>query len=373
MGLALAACVNLKPNASEITIGAIYNLTGSQRALDAPSAQGARTAVAAINRNGGVLGKRVALRIVDGESRPSVIARKTEQLFEENPSMPGVIGLSDTDMVLAAAPIAAKHQRVFLTSGATSPRLPHQVPEYLFLACYGDNVQAAVGAEWAFSKLGARQAMILYNRDSTYSQLLQNYFRTRFEALGGHIVHTRSYAPDELETLAIQPDNIDLVYLAATPDEVLPVLSALRKSGILAPVLGGDGLDIGVAWGNGTAFKDVFFTTHAYLGKDVSSPRLMAFKKAVAESYPTAEPDAFTALGFDCVNLLVEAIRAAGTTQPEAVRMALADINGYQGITGNISYRSSGQIPLKSVTIIEVDHGEQKWVGEYLPAKTPKP
>ncbi|MEZ4678407.1 MAG: hypothetical protein R2932_29740 [Caldilineaceae bacterium] len=47
------------------------------------------------------------------------------------------------------APAAAAAQRLFLTSGATSPQLPAQVPDYLYLACFGDNVQAAAAAEWA--------------------------------------------------------------------------------------------------------------------------------------------------------------------------------------------------------------------------------
>jgi len=369
----LTECFYHAKNTSEITIGAIYNLTGSQRDLDVPSAQGARAAVEKINRQGGLLGKKVTLAVVDGESQPQMVAKKTAELLANHPFMPGIIGLSDTDMVLAAAPVAARYKRVFLTSGATSPQLPQQVPDYLFLACFGDNVQAAVGAEWAYSKLGARDVMILYNRSSTYTRLLQNYFRTRFEELGGRVLKTLAYTPDDLSSLAIQPGQIDMVYLSATPDEVLTALAELRKAGISAPVLGGDGLDIGTAWQKGPQFKDVFFTTHAYLGSDNTSPRVKAFKKSFAEVYPTIEPDAFTALGFDSATLLIEAINKAGSIQAEAVQKALANMQGFQGITGSISYRSGSQIPEKSVTIINVTQGKQKNVGEYLPVKTPQP
>jgi hypothetical protein len=58
--------------------------------------------------------------------------------------------------------------RVFLTSGATSPKLPGQVPEFLFLARFGDNVQAAAGAEWAYRQLGERTALVLHDPDQTY-------------------------------------------------------------------------------------------------------------------------------------------------------------------------------------------------------------
>ena len=373
VGLVLSACSFHNRDTSEITIGAIYNLTGSQSNLDVPSAQGARLAVEEINSNGGLLGKKVTLSVEDGESQPQIVARKTATLLDRLPFMPGIIGLSDTDMVLAAAPVAAQHKRVFLTSGATSPHLPQQAPDYLFLACFGDNVQAAVGAEWAYSDLGAREVMVLYNKNSTYSRLLKNYFQSRFQELGGHVVKTQAYTPDDPGSLSIKPGKIDLVYLSATPEDVLTVLAQLRKAGISVPVLGGDGLDIGIAWQEALEIKDVYFTTHAYLGVDNKNPRVKAFRKSFAKIYPGIEPDAFTALGFDSVTLLAEAIHKAGSIQPEAVRNALAKMKGFEGITGSISYLPESRIPLKSVSIINVTQGKQQFVGEYLPSKIPKP
>jgi branched-chain amino acid transport system substrate-binding protein len=373
LGVMAAGCFHTQQDISEITIGAVYNLTGSQSDLDGPSAQGARAAVALINRKGGILGRRVVLSIVDGESQPRIVAEKTALLLEANPTMPAVIGLSDTDMVLAAAPVAARSKRVFLTSGATSPLLPQEVPEYLFLACFGDNVQAAVGAEWANTQLGARNAMILYNADSTYARLLQQYFRTRFEELGSRVLKVVPYTPAALDQLTIVPAEVDLIYLAATPDEVLPALAKLRQAGFSEPVLGGDGLDIGNAWQKGREFSDVFFTTHAYLGKDNEDPRIVRFRKEFGDIFPAAEPDAFTALGFDSVNLLAEAVVRAGRIDPEAVRKALASLSGFQGVTGTISYRSGSRIPTKSVTIVGVTHGKQSAVGTFAPAGTPHP
>ena len=138
---------------SPLVLGVLYNLTGIQAYLDVPSSQGALLAFDQANRKGGVLGQPVQVILENGESDPAIIERKTANVLKLFPSTTAFIGLSDTDMVLAAAPVAARSQRLFLTSGATSPRLPAQVPEYLFLACFGDNVQAAAGAEWAYHDL----------------------------------------------------------------------------------------------------------------------------------------------------------------------------------------------------------------------------
>ena len=126
-----------------------------------------------------------------------MIARETTHLFKDQPTVAGLIGLSDTDMVLAAALSPPRHKRVFVTSGATSPRLPRQVPRYLFLACFGDNVQAAAGAEWAVKSLKARTAVVLYKQTSTYAKLLHRLFRDAVQATGrqgadGAALHARN-------------------------------------------------------------------------------------------------------------------------------------------------------------------------------------
>lgn len=185
-----------------VVIGAMYNLTGGQQNLDVPSSRGARLAVDQINETGGVLGRQIKLILVDGRTRPKVIARKAASLFRREPAPVALIGFSDTDMVLAAAPIAAKYKRVFLTSGATSPELPRQVPRYLFLACFGDNVQAAVGAEWAVKALKARTAVVLYKQASSYARLLHRYFQIRFKQLAGKVLAVRPYTLTDIRSKA---------------------------------------------------------------------------------------------------------------------------------------------------------------------------
>jgi branched-chain amino acid transport system substrate-binding protein len=358
-----------------VVIGAIYNLTGGQQNLDIPSLRGARLAVDLANERGGVLGRQVKMILVDGETKPDIIAEKTRKLIADQPEIAGLIGLSDTDMVLAAAKVAAERRLVFLTSGATSPLLPEQVPEYLFLACFGDNVQAAAGAEWAYDALKARTVAVLFRQDSTYTQLLHGYFETRFKELGGKVLAVESYsleASDIGAKVATLP-AADLIYLAGQPDGVALVVPALRGAGIESPILGGDGLDIGEAWSKIDKASKVYFTTHAYLGADNPAPAVKEFRAAFARAYPGKEPDAFTALGYDAARLLMTAIESAGSTEPQAVREGLAHTKDFPGVTGNITFATGNRIPLKSVTIMQVDSGGQKFEAEILPRQVPPP
>ena len=370
--LLIAACAGTGAE-GPIAIGALYNLTGAQKDLDIPSSEGARLAVDRANKAGGLLGRPVMLRVVDGTSEPKHIAKETEALFEKGPAIAGLIGLSDTDMVLAAAPVAAKHGRVFLTSGASSPRLPAEVPEYLFLACFGDNVQAAAGAEWAYRTLKARTVAVLFNEDTVYTRLLHGYFETRYKQLGGKVLSVQPYRLGSFKVKMASLRKAKLVYLAAYPDDVVKVIPLLRKAGVTAPILGGDGLDIGAAWKQIPKTRNVYFTTHAYLGADNPDPAVQRFRKLYADVYPNKEPDAFTALGYDSAGLLMAAIEKAGVTAPAAVRQALAATSGYHGVTGTISYRDGSRIPAKSVTIMRIDGGEQQFVANVLPEAIPAP
>ena len=137
------------------------------------------------------MGRRVELLERDGQTNKADVQRAAASLVASGCS--AIVGLSDTDQVLAAAPIAARAGVPFVTSGATSPRLTKQVPNWLFLACFGDNAQAAASAQFATDQLGARTAAIVYDKDMDYTRLLAKYFERSFRAQGGNVVATADF------------------------------------------------------------------------------------------------------------------------------------------------------------------------------------
>ncbi|MFA9409311.1 MAG: ABC transporter substrate-binding protein [Candidatus Dadabacteria bacterium] len=357
-----------------VVMGAIYNLSGSQADLDVPSSRGARMAIEDANREGGVLGRPLRLVLENGESKPAVVEKKTSDMLNRFPTMSAMMGLSDTDMVLAAAPVAAANQRLFLTSGATSPRLPAQIPKYLFLSCFGDNVQAAAGAEWAYRDLGAHTVSILFNTDKSYTRLLQGYFQTSFKQLGGKVLSVKGYKPDDLIQAIQSLRKADFIFLsAADPSEALKLVRLLRKAGFSIPILGGDGFDSEDVWQKPPDINDVFFTTHVYLGPENDDPKVVAFRKAYSETYQGNIPDAFAALGYDTVQLLIMAISVAGSPDPAKVLDALAGIREFEGVTGTMGYTPDNRIPRKSVTILQIEGGKRKLVRQLLPERVPPP
>ncbi|MER3469126.1 MAG: amino acid ABC transporter substrate-binding protein, partial [Thermoflexus sp.] len=276
-------------------------------------------------------------------------------------------------------PICQRAGVPFITVGATSPRLPGQVGDMLFLAPFGDNVQAAVGAEFAFEKFG-KTAYLLWDKGAEYTTVLAKYFKARFTELGGTIVLEDTYQSGDKDFSAqiakvkALPQQPAFYYIAALPDDVGTIVKQFRNAGIAGPIVGGDGYDtpllIEVA---GPAAESVFFTTHSLLTADSPNERVRKFVAAYKQKYGTEPEAVFAALGYDSVYMLAEAIRRAGSTNGRAIQQALENLRDFHGVTGVINYSPQSHIPQKGVTVIEAKGGKFTLAAERVPQKVPAP
>src|SRR5439155_23035645 len=124
---------------------------------------------------GGVNGRPIDLIIHDTQYKMDITAQVAKQFVEQD-KVAVVVGFTDTDSVLAAGPTVQSAGIPFITAGATSPKIPTQVGDKMFLACFGDNVQAAAGAEFA-AKTWGKNAYLLWDKGVEYTTLLGGYFK----------------------------------------------------------------------------------------------------------------------------------------------------------------------------------------------------
>jgi branched-chain amino acid transport system substrate-binding protein len=359
-----------------IKIGLGFDLTGAELSLDLPASNGALLAIKEINAKGGILGKQIEAVSHDTRYDMALTAQVAQQFVEED-KVAAVVGFTDSDSVLAAGPIIQAAGIPFITAGATSPQLPDQVGDLFFMACFGDNVQAAAGAEYAYENFG-HTAYLLSDNGVEYTTLLAGYFKTRFEQLGGTVVLEDTYADDatdfssqitKLRALSEQPS---FYYVAAMPYNVGPVVRQMRDAGLDGPIVGGDGYDtpdiLSVA---GDSANNVYFTTHALMDTDLGTDGIKAFIAAYTAEYGHAPENAFAALGYDSMNLLADAITRAGSTDATAIQEAMLATKDFPGITGTITFANGSHIPQKGVTLIKIDGGKFTLGAEVVPEVVP--
>ncbi len=364
--------------AETIKIGGAFNLTGELSSLDVPAANGAKLALKEINAAGGVNGKKVELIMRDGKTDPATVANITTQLIESDKVL-AIIGFTDSDSALAAGPLAQRAGIPFITAGATSPKLPAQVGDMMFLAPFGDNVQAAVGAEFAVKKFG-KSAYLLWDKGTEYTTLLADYFKKRFAELGGTLLLEDTYQfgdkdfSAQIAKVKSLPKQPDFYYISAMPDDIGTTVKQFREAGISGPIVGGDGYDtpllVQVA---GAAADNTYFTTHALMDADNGSPAVKKFMAAYKAEFGHEVENAFAALGYDTMRLIVDAVRRAGSNDGKAIAKAIEATQGFPGVAGELNYSASAHVPRKGVTMIAVKGGKFTLGAEMVPEKVPAP
>jgi len=370
-----------------VRIGAIYDLRGRQAPRDVAALDGARLAVERINAGGGLLGRRVELLERDAQTEPGSIRRAAGSLVAAGCS--AIIGLSDAEQVLAAAPVAARAGVPFVTSGATSARLPGEVPDWLFLACCSDNAQAAAGAEYAVTRLDARTAAVVYDKGRGATRALSRYFQRSFRAQGGRVLATAAYEKEsevtqrlaEARKRAADRDartgagaaGADVLFVAADPADAATVVRRVRLAGYAQPIIGTDSFDsatlVAIAVRTG---GDVCYTTHAAVGISSAGRAVRQFDTSFRTVYGRPPQNSFAGLGYDTIGLVAAAIRRAASATPADVRRALQRTRHYPGVTGTLGYDRGERLPRKTVTVVCVKR-RPVVAAEFTPAHVADP
>jgi branched-chain amino acid transport system substrate-binding protein len=365
--------------ADTIKIGAPFNVTGALSSLDAPALNGAKLKAKEINDAGGVDGKQIELVIYDTKTDPTVIASVASQLLDSD-KVPVAMGFTDSDSALALGPIFQQAGVPFVTPGATSPKLPEQVGSDMFLACFGDNVQAAAGAEFVLNTLKGKKVYLLRDNSTEYTTLLAKYFDDAFTKGGGTIIARDDYKSGDksftaqITKLKAQSDKPDVLYVSAMPDDIGLIVKQMRQAGVTQPIVGGDGYDTPLLIQvGGSAANDVYYSTHAFMASDGATDAIKKFYTDYKAAYGTDPENAFAALGYDTVGLIADAVKRAGSEDPAKIRDALAATKDFPGITGSITYPADSRVPQKTVTMIGVKDDKLMLAAEVTPTYIPAP
>jgi branched-chain amino acid transport system substrate-binding protein len=90
------------------------------------------------------------------------------------------------------------------------------------------------------------------------------------------------------------------------------------------------------------------------------------FVDAYQKKFDGNMPNAFAALGYDAYMLIVDAIEAADSAEPQAIRDAIANFKNHEAVTGVLTFDSNGD-PIKSAVILKVEQGKIVFYKEAKP------
>ena len=376
--LTLIIVTGLSISAQEpIKIGVVQNLTGPWASIDGPSWNGIQLAVDELNAADGVLGRPIEVDCIDTKADESeVVAAVTRLIEREDSSI--IIGYSDSHWVLTAAPISIENGVPFITPGATHPRIPERTGAWL--ACFGDNDQAAVMAEWGIKEEGLEKVAIWVDTAVDFSVAVCAYFEDAFTNLGGEVVYEDSFETDWTDfsslvaRLKAQQDagNVDSVYIGAIPGNAGIIVKQIREGGVTVPILSEDGVDTPLLVEvGGEHAEGVLFVSHVSLTDP--DPLVQNFVKSYQEKFGTKPENGFAALGYDTMKLIAEAIELAGSDDPEKINENIGKVKDFQGVTGIINYEEGSKVPKKGVSVLVVENGEFKTLASMTASYTPDP
>jgi branched-chain amino acid transport system substrate-binding protein len=352
--------------AEPIRIGFFMSITGRDASFGEVSLRGARLAVDELNAAGGVLGRPFELVVEDNRSVAGESATVVKKLIGRD-HVVALIGECSSGRTLEAAPVAQAAGIPLISPAATNAKVT-QAGDAIFRVCFIDPFQGEVIAAFARRRLGLKRAALLIDSTAPYSVGLAEYFEKTFKALGGEIVAAQKYAGADTDfraqLTAIRAAQPDAVFLPGYYVAAGLVARQAKQLGIKATLLGGDGfeapqlLEIG-----GEALEGVYYSTHfATENTGVTSRH---FVEAYRQRHGTV-PNGLAALTFDAVKLVADAITRAGTTEPKALRAALAATKDFPGVTGRTTINTARDAD-KEAAIITVKAGRLTFVETIRP------
>jgi len=371
LGVFAAGCGG-NEESDAIKIGVNYELSGNVATYGTSCKNGIMLAFEEINKNDGVLGKQIEGVVQDNKSQNREARNVAEKLVSEG--VVAVIGPATTGNVQAEEPVLTKAKIPLLATAATAPEVTYdektkKVRDYVFRVCIIDPDQSQVMANYIFDELKLKTGSILVDKGNDYSVGLGKTFKEYFTAKGGKIVAEEGFVDTDTafkpQLTSISSKKPDFIYIPAYYNQVGLIIKQARELGINLPIMGADGWDSPklVDLATADSLNKCYFTNH-YSVEDPAE-RIQNFVKAYQEKYDST-PDAFAALGYDAGYLMAEAIKQAGSPDPEKIQQAIADIKGFEGVTGKLSYDEKHN-PIKEVSIIEMANGKQKLIKKMLP------
>lgn len=328
--------------ADPIRIGFNVPLTGFAAADGASAKHGAELAVEQINAGGGVGGRMLELVAYDDQASPKEVVPIANKLIEQDKIAAAISG-SYSAPTRAAASIFQTAKVPYISAYAIHPDIT-RAGDYVFRTSFMGEVQGRAGAKLV-GEILQKKRVVMITLQNDFGKSLADGFREAAGKFGVEVVAEYEYSIKDRQfgpiVSRVKADAPEVIYASGYFFTAGPLVSQLRAAGVDVPVIGQEGYDsqkfIEIA---GAASEGVIITTS--LDRDSAAAETAGFIAAFEKKagYPA---DMVAASGHTAVKVLAGALAAAGSSDPKAIRDAIA-ASTTRASTGTISFNALGEV-----------------------------
>lgn len=349
-----------------IKIGVIAPMTGDVKTFGESTKNGAEMAINEWNAKGGANGKQFEMVLGDDKGDAAEASNAATKMIKQD-KVKFIVGSVQSKCSIPISQVANDNKVVMVTGTSTNGKVTVDPwpggtrKPYVFRACFIDDFQGPAMARFAIETLKAKKAAILYDNGNDYVKGLAEAFKAAFVKLGGTVNVYEAYSLNDSDFSAlltkVMADKPEFLYLPDYYNKVNLIAKQAKDKGFAGVMGGGDGwdssdLDMKVVEGG-------YFTNH-YSAED-PRPEVQSFVKNYKAKYG-AEPDALATLAYDAANLLLNAIKTAGSEDTAKVKDALQATKGFKAVSGDVTFDANGN-PIKDISMIQIKGGAYHFGG----------
>ena len=352
--LLLPAPPQMEGLSDEIPIGLVYPVTGRLAAFALPIQRGFELALEEVNNSqlGDVQFKFIT---EDDQSTVEGAVEAYNKLIHQA-GVPVIFGPTTSGQAEAAFPIAQQNEVVAFSSSSNASGLS-ALGNFLFRAGLTTDILLPSGVRATHAKLGYQEVAIIYDEIDSYSIDSYEKFRDTLTEIGVEILITETFQSNDIDFSAqlarIKEANPEAIFIAAQLPEQTAILIQGRQLGIPTAVsfitsLINDVENAGAAAEGAISFAGWISTA--------DTPGNQAFVQKYRATYGS-KPNAWTAQSYASVYILVAAIAEAQSTDPTAIREALANTKDFDTVLEAFSFNAVGDAVYDPIVQI-VENGE---------------
>ncbi|MGZ4544623.1 MAG: ABC transporter substrate-binding protein [Blastococcus sp.] len=337
-----------------VNLGAVLPLTGSSASIGEDQRRGIELAVDKINKDGGVLGKKLNVIVEDsgGAANSAIDAAKKLTSVDK---VSAVMGEYSSGVTVPLGQYLQQAGVVHLNVGSSSPEI----------ANIGDTSFSVIGLDTIASKFASDQllkrgykkiAIVVPN--NSYGQGIVKPFTDALQAGGGKVVETVLYTEGQTSYRAelerIQKSSPDAILYSAYGQDSSVINQQAFEGGMQKTPWFGIYLTMCTS-------DSAPQTVESQIGMDVNyvGPDGQAYQDAYKAKYHADFSSTFSGYTYDGTMMLAKAIAEAGSEDPGKIAAALKEIGkGYAGVTGDITFDAHNQRTTQPYLVLKYTHGK---------------